>query len=499
MAANVVIVFLTLVAVWAAFAPTVRQMLSIWNTYSYQHCYLVPVVCGWLAWRDRARFDGSGGPWMPAAGLLLGAGLMWAIGRIIGASFLQQIALVSTVPGTIALLLGWRALWSVAYPVGMLFLMVPFGESLVPALVDWTADATVAAVGASGIAIFRVGNDFELPTGRWSVVEACSGLRYILASLLLATIFAKLNYREPVRRALFILSAVVLAIVANWLRAYAVVMIGHLSNMKYGTGDDHLWFGWILYGVVMSALFWVGGRWATERDDALQNRRTRDLLMSHATPTPGRSAMVALVGFAAAAIWVPASSALIAVEGPPSGFALPDGLVRPPPAMDRIRTFTPDFSEGVQRIDGVLIADPDVHVQAIRYARQETTGEMVTARNRVVGAEEEQTLWRVVEERSLRLGDTKPSSMGPEVNEYVVSGFDQKILVWEWFVIGEHATPSRVKARLLTAARILSMRGDEGAVVHVWAPLDGSVERARQRLSAAVTGFAVLSPSGGPR
>ncbi len=46
---------------------------------------------------------------------------------------------------------------------------------------------------------------------------------------------------------------------ANTLRAYIIVMLGHFSDMKVATGADHLIYGWVFFGLVMFLLFWIGG------------------------------------------------------------------------------------------------------------------------------------------------------------------------------------------------------------------------------------------------
>jgi hypothetical protein len=59
---------------------------------------------------------------------------------------------------------------------------------------------------------------------------------------------------------------VVVPIVANWLRAYMIVMIGQLSEMKYAVGIDHLIYGWLFFGVVVLILFWIGSFWREDFD-----------------------------------------------------------------------------------------------------------------------------------------------------------------------------------------------------------------------------------------
>jgi hypothetical protein len=39
------------------------------------------------------------------------------------------------------------------------------------------------------------GLQFVIPSGSWSVIEACSGVRYLIASFMVGALFAYLNYQ----------------------------------------------------------------------------------------------------------------------------------------------------------------------------------------------------------------------------------------------------------------------------------------------------------------
>ena len=86
-----------------------------------------------------------------------------------------------------AALLGTEVARRIAFPLGFLFFAVPFGDFLTPWLVDRTADFTVVALRATGIPVFREGTEFVIPTGSWSVVQACSGIRYLMASVMVVS------------------------------------------------------------------------------------------------------------------------------------------------------------------------------------------------------------------------------------------------------------------------------------------------------------------------
>src|SRR5438552_85220 len=112
------------------------------------------------------------------------------------------------------------------------------GEALIPPLMEWTADFTVAALQLSGIPVFREGLFFTIPSGNWSVVEGCSGVRYLIASFTVGVLFAYLSYRRAWKRLLFAAMSIIVPIIANGMRAYLIVMIAHLSNNQLAHGVD---------------------------------------------------------------------------------------------------------------------------------------------------------------------------------------------------------------------------------------------------------------------
>ena len=73
-----------------------------------------------------------------------------------------------------------------------------------------TADFVVLALQATGIPVYREGLWFVIPSGQWSVVDACSGVRYLIASFMVGSLFAYLNYRSLRRRAVFVLVSILL-------------------------------------------------------------------------------------------------------------------------------------------------------------------------------------------------------------------------------------------------------------------------------------------------
>ncbi|MBL8444472.1 MAG: exosortase A, partial [Zoogloeaceae bacterium] len=230
---------------------------------TYAHGLIVLPVYAWLVWRLRDRV-GALAPqplsWMalPAAG----AGLLWLLGQLASVAAAAHAGLVLLLVIGLVAAMGWRLARVFLFPLAFLLFGVPIGDFLLPTLMSYTADFTIAALRLSGVPVYQEGLHFVIPNGRWSVVEACSGIRYLIASVMIGALYAYLSYASLRKRLLFMLVAVAVPIVANWVRAYMIVMLGYLTNNELAAGVDHLIYGWVFFGVVIMLMFMIGQRWA---------------------------------------------------------------------------------------------------------------------------------------------------------------------------------------------------------------------------------------------
>lgn len=259
-------VFTVIAMVAVFYYATILTMANTWlANETYSHGFIILPISIWLLWQHRfeiavtqAKTDYRLYP------LLLLSLLMWMLSEFLGIQALAQLSLVSSMAFAIWFLTGITMGKVIFFPVVFLLFMVPVGDFLIPPMMEFTATFTVNLLRMTGIPVFREGMFFTIPSGNWSVVEACSGVRYIIASVVLGVLYAFLNYRSVRKQLIFILVSLVVPILANGVRAYIIVMIGHLSNMELATGVDHLVYGWVFFGVVMLILFALGAIW---RDD----------------------------------------------------------------------------------------------------------------------------------------------------------------------------------------------------------------------------------------
>jgi exosortase A len=239
---SLVIFAVLLAAIFVAYRATWGDMIHLWNTSdTYAHGWLIAPVSLWCLFqmRDKLALCKIQPAWT-ALPLLFVTGLGWSLGALADVQLVQQLSVVALVISAALLVFGWECCRTAAFPLGFLLLAVPMGDELTPVLVDMTADFVVFAVQATGIPLYREGNSFVIPSGSWSVVSGCSGIRYLMATITIGVLFSYLNYRSWGRRIGFVGIAILVAILANWLRAWGIVMIAHFSDMKLALGVDHV-------------------------------------------------------------------------------------------------------------------------------------------------------------------------------------------------------------------------------------------------------------------
>lgn len=458
------LLLLMIAGLFALFFETAHSIVSIWNNYeTYTHGYIIVPIGIWLIWQKRsvlARIT----PQPSWLGLLvfLGTVFVWLLGNLSGAQVVTQYAFVAMIPAAVLALLGWGVVRPILFPLLFLLLAVPFGDAFIDPLMDQTADFTVAALQLTGIPVFREGNTITIPTGVWSVVEACSGVRYLIASVTLGIIYAYLTYRSRWRQILFVLASIIVPIFANGMRAYMIVMIGHLSGMKYAVGVDHLIYGWVFFGLVMLILFWVGSFW---REDNQPTKMSADDDRKIGQPVAAWRFLALGIAVLAGASAAPAYSTLVErfmAKQPP--VALSEPSIAGWHAVDAFTSWRPEFKNpAVEQMHFLARNDQRAGLYIGYYRNQNQKSELIRYGNVLAMPGGQQ--WR-------RLNETVRTIPSDQlvVRQNILAQDDRRLLGWYWYWVGDRFTTNSYVAKAYLAFNRLLMQPDDSAVVAVFAP-----------------------------
>lgn len=476
---------LALALAWALLAAlyyeTGAAMVVIWNrSETFAHAWVVPPISAWLVWRLRADLAVvAPTPSLRWLWLMPLLGLLWLVGDVAAANAATQFALVGMFVLMVPALLGTEVARRIAFPLGFLFFAVPFGDFLTPLLMAYTADFTVVALRASGIPVFREGLQFIIPSGNWSVVQACSGIRYLMASVMVGALFAFLNYRSYKRRWAFVGVAIVTPLVANWLRAYMIVMLGHLSGNTLAVGVDHLIYGWVFFGVIMLAMFMIGARWS-EPDPEHEPAPPAGVQPAAGAAVRWPVVCVAVALLLALPPLLRSQMQRAGAHGQPSLAApvVPGWAWRAEPLTD----WQPAFENAAGSLHGRL--EPSAGGAPvglfIGYYREQRAGrQLVTSVNQLVDAEVNKVWSQTASGQAQvdlpggaqhwRIGELR----GQALSQVSGGGHEaRRLRVWQTYWVNGRPIASDWQAKLYGAWQNLLGQGDDAAVVLVYANKD---------------------------
>ena len=494
-------VLLLLVAIVLLYWDTGAAMVHIWiRSETFTHAFVVPPIVAWLIWRKRgelAPLQPSPSAW--AVLPMVGAAVLWWLGDLVNVAAATQTALAAMIVTSVPLVLGWRVASTLAFPLAFLFFAVPFGEFLTPTLMRWTADVLVASLRLTGLPVFQEGQHLVIPSGRWAVVEACSGIRYLMATFMVGSLFAYLNYQGTRKRLIFVGVSLVLPVLANWVRAYIIVMLGHLSDNQIATGVDHLVYGWIFFGIVILALFFIGARWSDPDDiegaaaAAVRQTELRDEL----PVAPWRA--LCMTTLALVVLAVPSLGRVQAELGSSSSSV----EVRLPPTLGQwkaravpLQHWEPGFHNATAKLSREYAGPGGDVIVHIDYFRHQRTGvKLVTSTNRFVDS----IRWFVAAEGLAEVRLDGRSLTWRSATLTTTDGVDDasrpRLTVWRLYWLGGPVTHGDVDAKMIQAWRGIQGEPDDGAAIHL-ATATTDDAAAQQVLTAFVReNFAMLERS----
>ncbi|HSO43924.1 MAG TPA: exosortase A [Rhodoferax sp.] len=490
------LVFLVLLG-WTLFwfRDTASAIVRIWmQSDTFTHGFLVVPIVVWLVWRKRAvlaLLQPRPNAW--AILLLALAAFGWLLGDLVAVNALTQLAFVSMLVLLVPAILGLAVTRAIAFPLAFMFFAVPIGEFAMPQLMNWTADFTIQALRLSGIPVYREGLQFVIPSGNWSVVEACSGVRYLIASVTVGTLFAYLNYQSTQRRVLFIIVSIIVPVIANWLRAYMIVMLGHYSGNTLATGVDHLIYGWLFFGVVILLMFLIGARWAEPEPSVsaadIDSVTLKKSALHNLPSAPPRFELVAVLVALLVAAPLLGRSALDAANNAATPQLAAPAMLSPAwsRAAEPVAVFKPAFVNPSAEFNAsYAAAENSVGLYLGYYRQQDYSRKLVSSQNVLVTSKDPQ--WAQVSSSTskasfngapltLRVAELRQSSAGLSNNA--------RLTVWQVYWVNGRLTSSDILAKAYGAFYRLLGRGDDAAVIVLYTPKGEGLE-GHARLQAFV-------------
>jgi exosortase len=258
------------IAGWS-YWPVIMDLFAIWQgNEDYSAGQLVPLVVAFLIWRERkAITQPSMVPfWAGGIALLL----LGEVGRTYGFLSMRpaagHYALVLTVMGLVLMVMGWRVFRRILWILLFLFLMVPL-----PGSIQTTVSGPLQSVATTGavflLEVFRVsvtrqGNVIALHGGpSLEVAKACSGLRMLMAFLIVAAFIAYMVRRPRWQKSVLFLSSIPVAVICNIVRIFVTALLVRHVGEDAAQKFFHDFAGFVMMPIAVILLF--GEIWVLDR------------------------------------------------------------------------------------------------------------------------------------------------------------------------------------------------------------------------------------------
>lgn len=492
---RLVLLCVTLALLFYLFWHSFVSMVDIWwRSETFAHGFVIFPISIYLIWRLRSKlgtveFVSD----RRALVFLAGAGMTWLIARMASVLVVEQLAFVAMIPLLVWLYLGVGTLRTLMFPLFFLFFSVPMGESLILPLMHFTADFTVHAIRLTGIPVYSEGTFFSIPSGDWSVVEGCSGVRYLIASVTLGVLYAYLSYHSIWRRLAFVVMAIIFPVIANGLRAFLIVMIADLSDMKLALGFDHIIYGWVFFGFVIFIMFWIGSLW---REPAEVNSgeasigegviQARNLPDSASPSLPRLFATVVFPGLLFISIW-PLWQALSTVPVHPASNNVAINLPDKAGAwtkMNEVQTnWRPIYVHPtLTKMASYRKGKDTVGVFVAYYSHQTQGMELVNTQNVFVKQKDPNWIQAKLDSHAAIIDDKNLA-----ITEGVLKSQGQDLLAWKWNWVGGYPTDSALFGKFLEIKSKLQGDHGKGFSIVVFTEVDSDVNSSRHLLQSFIS------------
>jgi exosortase len=242
--------------------PTLPWLFETWNNENqyYEHGWIVAIVMAWFifkAWAPMRKEPAAGsntGLWWLALGIFLWVGGFRAI---------QARAAVLSLPcfilGGVHYVCGWKVARHLMFPLSLVAFMIP-----VPGLEQATNSLAIFATKMAhsvgmllGIETVQSGTKLIAPPGadwgEWKVDDGCSGLRSLVALMLISYTYGMVIHRKWWERFVVFAAAIPIAIIANGFRITSILVVAQISH-TFAAATWHSYSGFFSFGAALGLL-----------------------------------------------------------------------------------------------------------------------------------------------------------------------------------------------------------------------------------------------------
>lgn len=246
-------------------------LIHAWNSEDYSHCYLILPIIGYLIWTNKAQIAKSvGGSGFFGYLLLVAAIFFLFVGRFGSLRYFVNLSMWTSLCGMTLVALGQRSFRALWLPMLIGIFTIPF-----PAFINRLASFRLRLISSYlseqalrlvNVSVYRDGNIIDLGVIQLQVVDACSGLRYLWPSILMALLVGWFFLKNPWKRIILLAASIPVTILSNAFRIALTGILTKFIDPALAEGFFHDFSGWLVYILSLGILWGITLLLVSEKD-----------------------------------------------------------------------------------------------------------------------------------------------------------------------------------------------------------------------------------------
>ncbi|MFA7060567.1 MAG: VPLPA-CTERM-specific exosortase XrtD [Pedobacter sp.] len=245
--------FLYVTVLILLYKDALNRLVNVdWTREDYSSSGLIPLVVLYLVWEKRRQItkQPSVPSWQGIIPIFVGIALFW-LGELSGEFFTLYFSMWLVIAGIFWLELGWEKLRIIRFPIFFSLAMFPLpnyvNTQLTLKLKLLSSQLGVGIIQLWGMSAFREGNVIDLGFTRLQVVDACSGIRYMVPLAAMAILLAYYYNASLWKRLTIVFSSIPISVATNGLRIASVGILYQFFGPQVAEGFFHDFSGWFIF------------------------------------------------------------------------------------------------------------------------------------------------------------------------------------------------------------------------------------------------------------
>jgi exosortase D (VPLPA-CTERM-specific) len=241
------------------FYPVAQKLMMRWDSGDNSYCYLILPLFLYLSWEKRTEFHFGQLSWNLWGLVPVGLSLVMIIaGELSSVETGLYTGVWICIVGVMFVLYGAR-LRQLIFPILILAFIVPmppFVNSMLTFNLKLMASGLATIMlRLAGFSVLQDGNIIDLGVTQMQVVDACSGLRYLMPLILMALLFGYFYGQRLWQKIVLLALVLPLSIVVNGLRIFGTGMLYVWGYPEMAEDFFHDFSGWLVFMTAAGILF----------------------------------------------------------------------------------------------------------------------------------------------------------------------------------------------------------------------------------------------------